>query len=409
MDSQQVAAPIADWVDPRELHIDPYPAYARLRNESPVAWLPFLDMYVAANYEDCRVIEADIDRFSADRVTPTRRALGRASLIDTDDPQHAEMRRPINPGLRPRAIKERWTESFEANARHYLDILAEVGPDEADLNTLVASPLATKNLMDLLGLRGVEVDAVRNWSSTLMQGVANISDDAAVWADVEQARGEIDTLLADLIPYLRSHPDDTFTSALANSDLAIDVVAANVKLAISGGINEPQHAVTSIVWALSEHPDQRDAVLADPELWPDVFNETLRWLSPLSLVPRLVLDDTQLRGIHIPKGSTVTALLASANRDERVYINASTFDIFRPKVVNLAFGSGVHMCAGLWAARWSIGSIAVPMLYRRFQGLRTASDRESPWFGFVVRGLERHHVTWDKDLGSHATAAGGTS
>jgi cytochrome P450 len=361
--------------------------------------VPFLDMYVAATYEDCRLIEADTDVFSANRVTPTRRALGRSSLIDTDDPEHAAMRRPVNPGLRPKAIKARWTEVFEANTRHYLDLLADAGPDHADLNDQVASPLATKNLMDLLGIRGVEVDVVRRWSKTFMEGVADVADDPDVWGRVDAVRADVDALLAELIPYLRQHPDDTFTSALANSGLADDIVAANVKLAISGGINEPQHAVTSIVWSLSEHPEQRDAVLSDPALWPDVFDETLRWMSPLSLIPRRVLRDTELQGVPIPAGRTVTALIASGNRDEHVYEHADRFDIRRPKAVNLAFGSGLHMCAGMWAARWSIGSIALPMLYLRFQGLRTAEDRESPWFGFVVRGLVRHPVTWDRDLG----------
>jgi cytochrome P450 len=394
-----ITAPVADWIDPAQLLQDPYPTYARLRDEAPLAYVPFLDMYVAATYEDCRLIEADTDVFSANRVTPTRRALGRSSLIDTDDPEHAAMRRPVNPGLRPKAIKARWTEVFEANTRHYLDLLADAGPDHADLNDQVASPLATKNLMDLLGIRGVEVDVVRRWSKTFMEGVADVADDPDVWGRVDAVRADVDALLAELIPYLRQHPDDTFTSALANSGLADDMVAANVKLAISGGINEPQHAVTSIVWSLSEHPEQRDAVLSDPALWPDVFDETLRWMSPLSLIPRRVLRDTELQGVPIPAGRTVTALIASGNRDEHVYEHADRFDIRRPKAVNLAFGSGLHMCAGMWAARWSIGSIALPMLYLRFQGLRTAEDRESPWFGFVVRGLVRHPVTWDRDLG----------
>jgi cytochrome P450 len=393
------AAPVIDWIDPSQLVVDPYPTYARLREEAPVAYVPFLGMYLAARYDDCRLIESDTEHFSADRDTPTRRAIGRSSLIDSDDPDHAAVRGPINAGLRPKAVKANWTEAFEKNARYYLDRLAEAEPGTADLNSLVASPLATKNLMDLLGIRGVEVDVVRTWSSTLMEGVADIGGDPEVWTRVDGVRTDIDTLLAELLPYLRENPDGTFTSSLANSGLPDDVVGASVKLAIAGGINEPQHAITSMVWALTENPEQRDAVFADPELWPDVFEETLRWMSPLSLIPMLVLKDVEMRGVTVPAGATITALIASGNRDESVFERSGDFDIRRPKVAHLAFGSGRHMCAGMWAARWAIGSIAVPKLYKRFAGLRTVEHGAEGWSGFVVRGLGNCPVTWDADLG----------
>jgi cytochrome P450 len=394
-----MSPPTVEWIDPGQLMVDPYPTYARLREEAPVAFVPFLGMYLAAGYDDCRLIESDTDRFSADRATPTRRAIGRASLIDTDDPEHAAVRAPINPGLRPKAVKANFTEVFEKNARHYIDRLAEAGPG-ADLNSVVASPLATKNLMDMLGIRGVEVDRVRTWSSTLMEGVADIGGDADVWRRVDEVREEIDVLLAELIPYLRAHPDGTFTSSLANSDLDDDVVAATVKLAISGGINEPQHAITSMVWTLTEFPEQRAAVLGDPELWTAVFDEALRWMSPLAFIPRLVLEDTELHGVTIPAGSTLTAIIASGNRDENVFERADEFDIRRPKVAHLAFGSGKHMCAGMWAARWAIGGIAVPELYRRFDGFRALEEGADGWSGFVVRGLGACPVSWDADKGA---------
>jgi cytochrome P450 len=240
---------------------------------------------------------------------------------------------------------------------------------------------------------------VRHWSATLIEGISNVTDDPDVWRRVDAVRQEVDAHLAETIPYYRKHPDNTFTSALVAGGLADDAIAANVRLAITGGINEPQHAVTSIVWALSEHPEKRDAVLADPALWPDVFEETLRWISPLALIPRQAREDTVFEGVRIPKGGRMTALIASANRDKTVFTDPDLFDIRRPKVPNLAFGAGVHMCAGMWAGRWSVGSIAVPMLFRRFRGLRNADDRESVWSGFAARGLQKHPVTWDDDRG----------
>lgn len=395
--------PVADWIDPEQLHLDPYPIYERLRSESPVAFVPFMNAYFATSYAACRFIETTPSIFRSDpgpNGGPMRRTMQTPTMIDTDDPEHATLRAPVNPGLRPRAVKERWTAAFEENTRYYLDRLADAGPEEADLNQIVASPLATKNLMDLLGFRGVEVGTVRDWSATIVAGLGNVVQDPEVWARVDAVRNEIDTLLDDLIPYLRTHPDGTFTSALVEAGLPEDSIKSNVRLALSGGVNEPQHAITSMVWALTEHPDQRSDLLANPEMWPDVFEETLRWISPISFVPRGVSEDVEIEGVHVPAGSVVASLLASANRDESVFADADAFNIRRPKSSNLVFGAGPHQCAGAWVARWSIGSIAMPMLYERFDGLRNAQDRDARWFGFVFRGLTEHPVTWDRDRGN---------
>ena len=225
--------------------------------------------------------------------------MGRATMIDTDDPQHSQERGPVNPGLRPRAIKTQWTTAFEENTRFYLDALADAGPDEADLNKVFASPLATKNLMDLLGIRGVEVERVRIWSAVLMEGLCNVEDDPEVWRTVDTVRDEVDTLVRELIPYLRAKPDNTFTSALVAAGRPDEAILANVKLALSGGINEPQHAITSTVWALSEHPEQRADLLTDPESWPDALEEVLRWVSPLSNIPRRARRDVEIEGVVI--------------------------------------------------------------------------------------------------------------
>lgn len=395
------AAPVADWIDPQQLHIDPYPIYERLRRESPVAFVPFMNGYFAASYEACRFIETTPSVFRSDPgpESTMRRTMKTRTMIDTDDPEHADERGPVNHGLRPKAVKERWTSAFEENTRFYLDRLAEAGPDEADLNK-IASSLATKNLMDLLGIRGVDVEAVHQWSAVIVSGLGNVMQDQETWARVDAVRAAVDALLDELIPYLRDNPDGTFTSALVAAGRPDDSIKANVRLALSGGINEPQHAITSIVWALTEHPDQRTDVLANPELWPDAFEETLRWRSPLGFVPRGTSEDVEISGVTVPAGSMVISLLASANRDESVFPNADVFDVRRPKTPNLVFGAGPHQCAGTWAARWSIGSIAMPMLYERFEGLRNADDREGRWFGFVFRGLLEHPVTWDRDRGN---------
>lgn len=183
-------------------------------------------------------------------------------------------------------------------------------------------------------------------------------------------------------------------SALANAGLTSEQITANVNLTITGGMNEPQHAITSEVWALSHHPEQLALVLADSAQWAAVFDETVRWLSPIGMYPRQATRDVVLENVVLPEGSLIGVVVAAANRDAAEFESAERFDIRRPRRPHLAFGSGVHMCAGHWAARIAIGEIAVPLLYAEFPDLRPDPGRDETWFGWFFRGLVDFPVTW---------------
>lgn len=389
--------PVADWVDVAALATNPYPTYARLRAESPVAWVPQLNKFLVTSYAGCHTVEQDQELFSANVSGATMtRAIGAQPMLRKDDPEHAADRAPVNPVLRPKSIKEVWGPVFERNAETYLQKVAELGPDEADLNRDYAAPVASQNLIDLLGLKDVSVEQVRRWSHDFIAGMGNVLDDQSIWDRCDAATAEADRLLEELIPYYRQNPDASMVSAFANSGLPTANVAANVKLTISGGMNEPQHMVTNMVWALSNHVDQREQVLADPALWASVFDEAVRWQSPIGMYPRETTRETVLEGVRIPAGAGIGVVVASANRDEGHFgASAAEFDINRTKRPHLAFGSSVHLCAGHWAAKTSIGQIAVPMAYERFPGLRVDQRRSESWDGWVFRGLTSLPVTWN--------------
>ncbi|PXY18810.1 cytochrome P450 [Prauserella muralis] len=392
------SAPAADWVDPAALAIDPYPTYRRLLDECPVAWVPALNRYLVTSFAGCRAIEEDQETFSAavsGGGATMARALGAQPMLRKDDPEHAHERRAINPTLRPKSLRERWAPVFERNARAQLEVLRQRGPGDADLNRDYAAPVASQNLVDLLGLRGTGVEDMRRWSHAFIAGTGNLLDDAEIWRRCDAARDEVDTLLDELVPHLREHPDGSITSALAGAGLPASQVAANVKLTIAGGMNEPQHMVTNVVWALSRHPDQRARALADPALWPTVFDETVRWLSPIGMYPRETTRDVVLQDVLLPAGAPVGVVVGAANRDDAAFEHADRFDITRPRLPHLGFGSGTHLCAGHWAARIAIGEIAVPLLYAELPSVRTDPRRAESWDGWVFRGLTALPVTWD--------------
>ncbi|WP_033290720.1 cytochrome P450 [Amycolatopsis jejuensis] len=384
-------APTADWVDPAAMLRDPYDTYDRLRELGPVVWVPPLNRYLATTFEACRAIETDQETYSANVSGATMtRAFGAPPMLRKDDPEHAAERGPINPVLRPKGVRETWVPVFRRNAETFLAALVERGPAEADLNRDYAAPLAAQNLADLLGLRDVPHEDIRRWSHAFIAGIGNLADDPELWARSDAAQREVDELLDDLIPHYRAHPDGSMTSALANSELSDAAVRANVKLTISGGMNEPQHMITNLVWALSAHPDQ-----ADPAGWSAAFDETVRWLSPIGMYPRETTRDTVLQGVDLPAGAALGVAIGAANRDPAVFERPHEFDVARPKRAHLAFGSGVHLCAGHWAARISVGEVAVPLLYDRLPGLRTDPRRAVRWDGWVFRGLTAMPVTWD--------------
>lgn len=389
--------PVADWVDVSSLPVDPYPTYARLRAESPVAWVPALNRVLVTDYETCHAVEQNPQQFSAD-VTGAlmNRALGAQPMLRKDDPDHAAERTPVNPVLRPKAVKEHWAPIFRRNAETYLGQLTEAGPEGADLNRDYAAPVAAQNLIDLLGFKDVTPDQFARWSHDFIAGSGNVLNDPGIWARCERSVSEADARLQELIPYYREHPDASMISAWADSGLPTENIFANVKLAISGGINEPQHMVTNMVWALDTHPEQLAQIMSDSSLWPTVFDEAVRWRSPIGMIPRETTEDVTLAGVRVPAGTNLGVVLASANRDRTHFgPTADAFDIHREKRPHLAFGSGVHLCAGHWAAKTAIGQIAVPLLYERLDGLRVDTRRQESWDGWVFRGLTSLPVTWN--------------
>ncbi|GAA2817169.1 cytochrome P450 [Kribbella solani] len=397
VDQTSTPAAVADWVDLAAMVRDPYDTYRRLRELGPVVWVPALKRYLAVSFAACSAIEADQETFSASvrgSSALMARALGAQPMLRKDDPEHASERTPVNSCLRPRSIKANWLPLFEQNAETCLAGLLERGPDEADLNRDFAAPFAARNLIDLLGLRGASPADLTRWSHAFIAGFANLAEDPGIWARCGTARSDVDALLDELIPYYRRTPDGSMTSAMVNSDQPEESVHANVKLTISGGLNEPQHMVTNIVWALSRHQRQRDDVLANESLWSATFDEAVRWLSPIGMYPRQTTRETVLDGVRLPAAAEVGVVVGAANRDPAVFERADEFDLSRAKKPHLGFGAGTHLCAGHWAARISIGEVAVPLLYRRLRGLGTDRRRTEHWQGWVFRGLTTLPVTW---------------
>jgi cytochrome P450 len=389
--------PVAEWVDPAELIRDPYPTYARLREEMPVAWVPALNRFLVTTFDPCFAVELDQERFSSHedggRSTMVR-TMGR-SMLRKDDPDHKRERSASASALRPVAMKRVWNEIFARNADRYLARVKEIGPG-ADLFAEFAVPYAADNLSAILGLEGVPSAQMCDWSHTLIKGISNVLDDPVVWTETLRIADEIDASIDENVERVRREPDASMLSVMVNAKdpISEEALRANVKLTISGGMNEPSHVISSGVWALLTHPDQLEDVRAERYTYNDVFEETARWQSPVGMYPRIVTCDTELEGVTIPAGSTLGVVVASANRDERHFADGERFDVRRERRTHLAFGNGTHICAGNWAARAMVGDIAFPKLFDELPGLRLADPDAIELRGFVFRGTLSLPIEW---------------
>ena len=390
-----VPSPVVDWVNLDDMWADPLPTFHRLLAESPVAYSPAFDRYFVVRFADCDYIERHPELFHPDMEPRSlmKRAIG-PNMLTKQDPAHAEERTVVNPALRPKLVRSEWKQTFAGHAERFMRDLREEGPG-ADFVERFAVPFAAANLGAVVGLKGASWQDVNRWSAAFIASVGNHARDDRVFREGERANAEIESLLDALIPHYRRQPDASMLSLMANSAMPLELIMANAKLAVSGGVNEPQHTLANGVWALDLHPEQRRLVVADPDLFSGVFDETLRWLSPITMIGRRALADVELSGVPIPEGAYLFAAVGAANRDPEKFENPDLYDVTRPRSTHLAFGAGIHLCAGSWVARVSVAEVGWPMLFAAFPGLRPVDAASVRHRGLTFRGVPSMPVTWD--------------
>ncbi|MFC5946863.1 cytochrome P450 [Pseudonocardia lutea] len=395
MSAVATSAPDAAWVTLNALIDDPLPVYARLRAEhGEVVWVPSVQRYFVLGFEACRFAENNPDTFAPlGGRNLVRKAIG-PNMLTKGDPEHAVERSAVNRALRPKTIEQSWLPVFQENGERFLADVIEAGPG-ADLVQSFAIPFAAANLAAIVGIPEAGWAAVQRWSSAFIAASGNLLNDPDVWAANERANAEAEEHITDAIARVKAVPDQSMLSAMVHADLPEFLVRANTKLAIAGGVNEPQHTIVNGVWAFARHPEQRDRLIADPAGFVGAFDEVVRWLSPIQSIGRAVIAPVTLGGVSLRPGDEVMLVVGAANRDPSQFPDPHRFDAFRTRKPHLAFGGGIHLCAGTWASKGQIGRVAWPLLHERLVGLRPVDIEAARWRGFTFRGLEQLPVTWD--------------
>jgi cytochrome P450 len=297
------------------------------------------------------------------------------------------------PSVSPRTVRDTWRAQFQAHADRILDELAPRGA--ADLCKAFALPLSAECLKDITGLTNMRFEDMDAWSQAMIDGIANYTGNKEVEARCHAATAGIDAAIDDMVPVLKKHPNTSILSVLLAAGQPMDSVRANVKLAISGGQNEPRDAIAGTVWALLTHPGQFALALAGKAGWIDVFEEYARWIAPIGMSPRRVAKPWSYGGVDFEPEDRVFFMFGSANRDEACFADPDRFDITRDTQKSIAFGAGPHYCAGAFASRAMVADVALPSIFARLKGLRLDHSEPVRIGGWAFRGLLNLPVHWD--------------
>jgi cytochrome P450 len=387
------------------LRADPYPTYARLRRESPVAAAKvpsFGRAFLITRYDDVLAahknpaLSSDLGKRggSGARVMPgwMPRVFStlQRSMVTTDDPDHWRLRELVHQAFTPATV-ERMARRIETITTELLDRAAT--RREIDLIADFALPLPLRVISDMMGVDDRDQRRFHRWSSGFLEVGAG-----DLWVLLRQIPNGIRMLrfFERLIARRRQHPGDDLVSRLVQAEsggdrLSEQELLSMIFLLLLAGHETTVNLIANGMLALLQNRSELERLRAHPEHIDTAVEELLRYGNPVEHGNvRIALEDVTIAGVPIPKGSTVVLLLASANRDEAVFPRPEQLDIARTPNRHLAFGFGIHYCLGAPLARME-GRVAIQQLVSRFPDMHLAVPVEKlRWRQSVaVRGVKK--------------------
>jgi cytochrome P450 len=389
---------------------DPYPIYHQIRSEGPVVRGAPGQWLVTTHAESVRALRdgrTSVDPSKAQRVfiaaspggrdavrrpeggggpvAPVERML---SFIRMDPPDHTRLRNAVSKVFTARAVQD----LRPLIQRTVDDLLDQRMSGELDVVSEFAYPLSVTVISHLLGIPPEDRSQVARWSEGLIRILnATSRADAPVGAE-RAAMGQCRMYFQELIARRQREPRDDLVSSLIGSSekgrVSPAEVLSTVLLLLVAGHETSVNLISNGTLALLRNRDQLDRLREDPGLIESAVEELLRYDSPVQILLRFAVEDTELGGRRIRRGSTLVIVLGAANRDPEVFADPDTLDLGRRDNRHIAFGGGIHYCLGSALARLE-GQVAIGSLVQRRPGLALASDRREWRQSLVWRGLER--------------------
>lgn len=388
----------ADTITVEQLEADPYPIYARLRAEQPVAWVPAVNCWLVTRATDVEIVTTKTELFTAEAPdSPVDRAFGGRTLMTMDGEDHLELRRTLDAKFRPRKVAEYIDDLVTPIATAYLERLLAKPGRSAELVVEYFEPISVLSLGEVLGLGHLPAERLQEWFYGLAQGATNFEEDPGKAAANDAAAADIERELRPLMERWQREPDGSAIASMLTHGCPVgrfrevDAVMPSLKVIILGGMQEPGHGAASCLAGLLMHPDQLAWLRANPDRWDHAVHEALRWVAPIGSMQATAVRDVELGGAVIPAGDLVSAMVSSACHDETLFDDPARFDIRRERQANAAFGYGPHFCAGHQFAR-DLERISLQLLVEAMPGLELTAPVE--FRGWEFRAPSAVHVRW---------------
>lgn len=382
---------------------DPYPVYARMREQGPVYWSERLGgRPMVVHYRDCELALRDqrwskqmVPAIMANRpqsaqaeLTPLVSALSKQMLF-ADPPDHTRLRSLVNKAFTPYTV-----EKLRSRIRVITDQLLgqAAGNGEMDIIRDFAFPLPATVICEMLGIPPERRDHFKRWSDDAAAWVGNVEGDLEIDRRTQRSLEEAGDYFAKFGAELRKQPRDDVLSALVLAEeqgerLSLEELMANAMLLLAGGHETTTNLIGNGLLALLHNAEQLERLRDEPELAGAAVEELLRYDSPAQFIARLTPVEMDIAGESIPAGTVVGFILGAANRDPLQFKQPDRLDISRENNRHLSFGHGIHFCLGAALAR-AEGEIALTAVLQRFPKLHLTTDDPRFAPNFTLRGLQ---------------------
>ncbi len=393
--------PVTDWVHDFD-HTDPswtenpFPIWDELRSECPVVHTKrFLVVYLPTTYQAVKEIAYDTEHFSSRRVVVrdvrpevTRNA---APPITSDPPEHKPAKQLLLPPFTPDAMKK-----LEPRVRTICNELIDefIADGKCDAAARYTKHVPVRAIAHMLGIPEKDGDLFVRWIHWILE--LGIKDQSMLI----QAFQEMDAYFVGHIEHRKTHPTDDLISSLMKArdkdgqPLEDSQVMGSLRLLLIAGIDTTWSAIGSSLWHLASTPDDRDRLVAEPELMPSAIEELLRAYSPVTMA-REVMKETTVSGCPVKPGNMVLLSSPAANRDPAMFPDADKVVIDRKENRHAAFGLGIHRCVGSNLARMEM-TVAIEEWLKRIPDFKLDPAGKVTWSEGTVRGPRQLPVLFGK-------------
>ncbi len=374
---------------------DPYPTYARLREEAPVYYNAKHDFYLLSRHADVMGAHNDFERYSSmagPTIEKMPRELTSALLIAKDPPEHRWHRKVIGKVFTPRRINA-MEPYIRQRCRDLLDRFQ--GDPEFDVAEQFALQLPLNVISELLSIP----HELRDEIHTLADQTLERNEDPDLAEKQMNASIRIFEIFHGLVAEREGKPGDDIISVIMNTEVddneagtrtrkleAAEVAVRFQEIAFAGHETVAKGIPNGTI-AFTKFPDQRRLLASDLSRSGAAADEVLRYDAPSQLQGRLATEDITLHGVTIPADSRVMLATAAALRDPRAYPDPDRFDITRESDPStIYFGFGVHRCIGAHLARLEL-RVAFEELVTRFPDFAVDESRAVRHVSSNVRGV----------------------